>query len=63
MPDILPESEPRNYNEVLKDCYKGEPVYLTKNVRGRFVVMGIEGYGHAQAEKMLLIKLLKAKKQ
>ena len=42
MANILPVSDLRNYNEVLKNCHKGEPVYLTKNGRGRFVVMDIE---------------------
>lgn len=35
MVNILPVSDLRNYNEVLKNCHKGEPVYLTKNGRGR----------------------------
>ena len=30
MANILPVSDLRNYNEVLKNCHKGEPVYLTK---------------------------------
>ena len=42
MANILPVSDLQNYNEVLKNCHKGEPVYLTKNGRGRFVVMDIE---------------------
>ena len=33
MANILPASDLRNYNEVLKNCRKGEPVYLTKNIR------------------------------
>ena len=37
MANILPVSDFRNYNEVLKNCHKGEPVYLIKNGRGRFV--------------------------
>ncbi|MGO4926106.1 hypothetical protein [Streptococcus alactolyticus] len=28
MASILPVSDLRNYNEVLKNCHKGEPVYL-----------------------------------
>ena len=47
------------YNEVLKNCHKGEPVYLTKNGRGRFVVMDIEDYERDRAEKKLLMKLVK----
>lgn len=60
MPNILPVSDLRNYNEVLKNCHKGEPLYLTKNGRGRFVVMDIEDYEREQAEKKLLIKLKEA---
>ena len=33
MPNILPVSDLRNYNEVLKNCVVGEPVFLTKNGR------------------------------
>lgn len=60
MPNILPVSDLRNYNEVLKNCKKGEPVYLTKNGRGRFVVMDIEDYERELAEKKLLMKLREA---
>ena len=58
MANILPVSDLRNYNEVLKKCHKGEPVYLTKNGRGRFVVM--EDYERDRAEKKLLLKLQEA---
>ena len=51
MANILPVSDLRNYNEVLKNCHRGEPVYLTKNGRGRFVVMDIEDYERDRAEK------------
>ena len=44
-------------NEVLKNCHKGEPVYLTKNGRGGFVGMDIEDYERDHAEKKLLMKL------
>ena len=60
MPTILPVSELRNYNEVLKNCQVGEPVFLTKIGRGRFVVMDIEDYERAQAEKKLLLMLHEA---
>ncbi len=60
MANILPASDLRNYNEVLKNCHKGEPVYLTKNGRGRFVVMDIEDYERDRAEKKLLLKLQEA---
>lgn len=60
MPSILPVSDLRNYNEVLRNCQKGEPVFLTKNGRGRFVVLDIEDYEREQAEKKLLLKLKEA---
>ena len=58
MPNILPVSDLRNYNEVLKNCQVGEPVFLTKNGRGKFVV--IEDYEREKAEKKLLMKLQEA---
>ena len=51
MPNILPVSDLRNYNEVLKNCQVGEPVFLTKNGRGKFVVMDMEDYEREKAEK------------
>ena len=60
MPNILPVSDLRNYNEVLKNCKVGEPVFLTKNGRGKFVVMDIEDYEREKAEKKLLMKLQEA---
>ena len=57
MSSILPVSDLRNYNEVLKKCQAGEPVFLTKNGRGRFVVLDIEDYEKDRAEKKLLAKL------
>ena len=60
MPNILPVSDLRNYNEVLKNCQVGEPVFLTKNGRGRYVVIDIEEYEREKAEKKLLMKLQEA---
>jgi prevent-host-death family protein len=60
MPSILPVSDLRNYNEVLKNCQVGEPVFLTKNGRGRFVVMDIEDYERERSEKKLLMMLREA---
>lgn len=57
MANILQVSDLRNYNEVLKKCHSGEPVFLTKNGRGRFVVLDIEDYERDRAEKKLLMKL------
>ncbi|WP_251501555.1 type II toxin-antitoxin system prevent-host-death family antitoxin [Otoolea muris] len=60
MPNILPVSDLRNYNEVLKNCQAGEPVFLTKNGRGKYVVLDIEDYERDRAEKKLLMKLKEA---
>lgn len=38
----------------------GEPVFLTKNGRGRFVVLDIEDYERDREEKKLLMKLQEA---
>ena len=62
MANILPVFDLRNYNEVLKNCHKGEPLYLTKNGRGGFVVMDFEDYERDRAEKKLLMKLQEAVK-
>lgn len=63
MPNILPVSDLRNYNEVLKHCQAGEPVFLTKNGRGRFVVLDIEDYERSIAERKLLMKLKEAEEK
>ena len=60
MPNIKPVSDLRSYNEVLREVAVGEPVFLTKNGRGRFVVMDIEDYERDRAEKKLLLKLQEA---
>lgn len=60
MASILPISDLRNYNEVLKNCRTGEPVFLTKNGRGKFVVLDVEDYEKDRAEKKLLAKLQEA---
>lgn len=60
MASILPVSDLRNYNEVLKNCQAGEPVFLTKNGRGKYVVLDIEDYERDRAEKKLLMKLKEA---
>lgn len=44
MPKIKPVSDLRNYNEVLRDIKLGEPVFLTKNGRGRYVIIDIDEY-------------------
>lgn len=60
MPKIKPISDLRNYNEVLRDISVGEPVFLTKNGRGRYVLVDIEEYEKTQATIRLLSKLSEA---
>lgn len=60
MSSILPVSDLRNYNEVLKNCRSGEPLFLTKNGRGKFVLVDIEDYEKERAERKLLAKLQEA---
>lgn len=57
MPNIKPISELRNYGEVLRDVAIGEPVFLTKNGHGRYVVLDIEEY--KEYEKMMAWRKLK----
>ena len=50
MPNIKPVSDLRNYGEVLRDVAVGQPVFLTKNGRGRYAVIDMEEY--REYEKM-----------
>ena len=54
MPNIKPVSDLRNYTEVLKDIAVGEPVFLTKNGRGKYAIVDIEEYEKTKA----IIKLM-----
>lgn len=60
MPNIKPVSDLRNYNEVLRDIAVGEPVFLTKNGRGKFAVIAIEEYEKSQATIKLMSELMAA---
>lgn len=62
MPNIKPVSDLRNYNDVLKDISMGDPVFLTKNGRGRFAILDIEEYEKNQATIKLLSKLMEAER-
>jgi prevent-host-death family protein len=62
MPNIKPVSDLRNYTEVLKDIEAGEPVFLTKNGRGRYVIVDMEDYEKTQAAIKLVTELAKGKK-
>lgn len=57
MPNIKPVSDLRNYNEVLRDIAENEPVFLTKNGRGRYVLMDIKEYDKLKASLKLMSQL------
>lgn len=58
MPNIKPISDLRNYTEVLRDIAVGEPVFLTKNGRGRYAILDIADYEKSQAALKLMNELL-----
>jgi len=62
MPNIKPVSDLRNYNEVLRDVAVGEPVFLTKNGRGRYALMDISDYEKTHATIKLMSELAKGEK-
>ncbi|WP_018085262.1 type II toxin-antitoxin system prevent-host-death family antitoxin [Desulfurispora thermophila] len=62
MPNIKPISDLRNYNEVLRSIEEGSPVFLTKNGRGRYVVMDIQEYEKMHAKLKLLAELAQGEK-
>lgn len=59
MPNIKPVSDLCNYNEVLRDIAVGEPVFLTKNGRGRYAIVDIEEFEKTQATLKLMSELAK----
>ena len=62
MPNIKPVSHLRNNNEVLRDIAVGEPVFLTKNGRGRYAIVDIEEYEKTKAVIKLMGELTKGEK-
>lgn len=62
MPNIKPISDLRNYSEVLHDVDIGAPVFLTKNGRGKYVVLDIRDYEKAQATIRLMNELARGRK-
>jgi len=65
MANIKPVSDLRNYNEVLRDVKAGEPVYLTRNGRGCYVIVDIneyEEYERQVAINTLMSELEKGRK-
>ena len=62
MPNIKPVSDLRNYNEVLRDVAVGQPVFLTKNGRGRYAMLDMQEYEKMQATIHLMSELFKGEK-
>ena len=62
MPNIKPVSDLRNYTEVLRDIAVGEPVFLTKNGRGRYVIVDMEEYEKTRAAIKMMGELSKGEK-
>lgn len=62
MPNIRPVSDLRNYAEVLKEISFGEPVFLTKNGRGRYAIVDMEEYEKTKAIIKLMGKLAESEK-
>lgn len=62
MPNIKPISDLRNYSDVLRDVSVGAPVFLTKNGRGRYVIIDMQDYEKTQATVELIGELAKGKK-
>ena len=54
MPSIKPVSDLRNYGEVLRDVAVGQPVFLTKNGRGRYAVIDMEEYREYEKMKAMI---------
>lgn len=62
MPNIKPISDLRNYNEVLRDVAMDEPVFLTKNGRGKFAIIEINEYEKLKAALKLMSQLVKGER-
>jgi prevent-host-death family protein len=62
VPNIKPVSDLRNYSEVLRTVAEGEPVFLTKNGRGRYALMDMADYEKTQATMKLMSQLAKGEK-
>jgi len=63
MPIIKPVSDLRNYTKVLRDISVGSPVFLTKNGRGKYVLLDMEEYEKTQASIKLLAELAKGRRE
>ena len=62
MPNIKPVSALRNYNEILRDVGVEDPVFLTKNGKGRYALVDIVEYERTQATIKILSQLAAGEK-
>lgn len=62
MPNIRPISDLRNYTEVLKEISVDEPVFLTKNGRGKYAIVDLKEYEKTQAAIKLMSQLARGEK-
>jgi len=62
MPNIMPVSDLRNYTEVLKHISVDDPVFLTKNGRGRYAILDLVEYEKTQATIKLMNELAKGER-
>ena len=62
MPSIKPVSDLRNYTEVLKDITVGNPVFLTRDGREKYVLLDMADYEKTQAGIKLMTELAKGRK-
>ena len=62
MPNIKPVSDLRNYSEVLRGIDIGQPVFLTKNGRGKYAILDMREYEKTQATLRLMSELAKGER-
>ena len=59
MPNIKPISDLINYNDVLQGISVEEPVFLTKNGKGKYAIIAIEEYERMTAQLKLMSEISK----
>ncbi len=62
MPNIKPVTDLQNYSDVLRDVSFGEPVFLTKEGRGCYVIVDMQEYERTNATLRLMEELEKGKR-
>ncbi|MBQ9526857.1 MAG: type II toxin-antitoxin system Phd/YefM family antitoxin [Fretibacterium sp.] len=62
MPNIKPVTDLQNYSDVLRDVSFGEPVFLTKEGRGCYVIVDMREYERTNATLRLMEELEKGKR-